>query len=296
MALSWEDAVGQFQGVVRGPGTARPAPSAAMTPSSQVTGNRRRVAAAAVAVGKGAAGFVVVIGLWELALALGVIKQQAAPTIGQFFSGIGTALSQGAISATLSTLSAWAVTLVISVAIGVFIGLLTGLSPLLDALTSVVFDFLRPLPPIALLPAVVLVAGIGRTLEIVVGITAAVWPVLLGAHYGVTHTDPRLIDTGRSMQLGRIRIIGRIVLPSALPSIMTGVRVAATMALAVVIGVEIVGGTGNGLGTYIQNATSTGATNQAYVGAFIAAVVGLVITGLLTLAERRTLRWTPDRR
>jgi ABC-type nitrate/sulfonate/bicarbonate transport system permease component len=296
MAVSWEDAVGQFQGVVRRPRSVRPAPGAAIVRSSQVPGNRRRIVVAAIAVCKGAAGFAVVIGLWELALVLGVIKQQAAPTIGQFLSGIGTALSQGAIPATLSTLYAWAVTLVISVAVGVLVGMLTGLSPLLDALTSVVFDFLRPLPPIALLPAVVLVAGIGRTLEIVVGITAAVWPVLLGAHYGVTHTDPRLIDTGRSMQLSRIRIIGRIVLPSALPSIMTGVRVAATIALAVVIGVEIVGGTGNGLGTYIENATSTGATDQAYVGAFIAAIVGLAITGLFTLAERRTLRWTPDRR
>lgn len=250
----------------------------------------------AAAAGKGAAGFLAVFGVWELALALGIIKKEAAPTIGQFVSGIGTALSQGAISATVSTLEAWAATLAISVVIGVVAGVLTGLFPLPDALTSVLFDFLRPIPPIALLPAVVLVAGIGRTLEIVVGVTAAVWPVLLGAHYGVTHTDPRLIDTGRSMQLGRARIIGRIVFPSALPSIMTGVRVAATIALAVVIGVEIVGGTGNGLGTYIQNATSSGMTDQAYVGAVIGAVIGLVITGLFTLAERRTLRWTPDRR
>jgi NitT/TauT family transport system permease protein len=274
----------------------RPAPDATMLRRSRVPASRRRFVAAVVAVGKGAVGFAVVIGLWELGLALGVIKKSAAPSIGQFVSGIGNALGRGAVSATVSTLYAWALTLAISVAIGVILGLLTGLSPWLDSLTSVLFDFVRPLPPIALLPAVVLVAGIGRTLEVVVGVTAAVWPVLLGVHYGVTHTDPRLIDTGRSMHLGRARIIRRIVLPSALPSIMTGVRVASTIALAVVIGVEIVGGTGNGLGTYIETATSSGSTEAAYTGAFIAAVVGLVITGLFTLAERRTLRWTPDRR
>jgi NitT/TauT family transport system permease protein len=271
-------------------------PSTSPATCGRVRSGRTRVATLAVTVGKGAIGFLVVIGLWEFALATGIFKKQAAPSIGQFVSAVGTALDHGAVSATLSTLDAWAITLAISIGAGVVIGLLTGLSPLLDALTSVVFDFLRPLPPIALLPAVVLVAGIGRTLEIVVGVSAALWPVLLGAHYGVSHTDPRMIDTGRSMQLGRLRILGRIILPSALPSIMTGIRVAATIALAVVIGVEIVGGTGNGLGSYIANATSTGATNQAYAGAFIAAVVGLIITSLFTLAERRVLRWTPDRR
>lgn len=252
--------------------------------------------AGVVKVAKGAFGFLVVIGLWELALAAGIVKKSAVPTIGQFVSAVGTALQHGAVSATWSTLEAWLITLAISVALGIVIGLLTGLSAWFDAATAVVFDFIRPLPPIALLPAVVLVAGIGRTLEIVVGVTAAAWPVLIGAHYGVSHTDTRMIDTGRSMQMGRLQILMRIVLPSALPSIATGIRIASTIALAVVIGVELVGGTGNGLGAYIANATSTGATNQAYAGAFIAAVAGLVLTGILTLIERRALRWSPDRR
>jgi ABC-type nitrate/sulfonate/bicarbonate transport system permease component len=137
----------------------RPAPDATMLRRSRVPASRRRFVAAVVAVGKGAVGFAVVIGLWELGLALGVIKKSAAPSIGQFVSGIGNALGRGAVSATVSTLYAWALTLAISVAIGVVLGLLTGLSPWLDSLTSVLFDFVRPLPPIALLPAVVLVAG-----------------------------------------------------------------------------------------------------------------------------------------
>jgi NitT/TauT family transport system permease protein len=256
----------------------------------------REAADLGIRAAKGLVGFAVVVGLWELALATGVIHKESAPSIGQFVSAVGTAIGNGAISATLSTLVAWVLTLLISVGLGVIVGLATGLSPFIDALTTVVFDFLRALPPIALLPAVVLFAGIGRNLEIVVAVAAAVWPVLLGAHYGVTHTDPRMIDVGRTMHLGRLRIITRIVLPSALPSIITGIRVAAMIALAVVIGVEIVGGTGTGLGTYISNATSTGATDQAYAGGFIAAVVGLVIVAVFTLAERRALRWTPDHR
>lgn len=271
--------------------------------SPEATSDQRRgpwyrgaVSAAALRVAKGAAGFLVVIGLWELVLAAGIVKKAGAPTIGQFVSAVGTALGHGAVSASVSTLEAWLITLALSVAFGIVIGLLTGLFPWVDAATSIVFDFIRPLPPIALLPAVVLIAGIGRTLEIVVGVTAAAWPVLLGAHYGVSHTDPRMIDIGRSMQMGRLRILWRIVLPSALPSIVTGIRIASTIALAVVIGVELVGGTGTGLGTYISNATSAGATNQAYAGAFIAAVVGLVLTGILTIIERRALRWSPDHR
>lgn len=237
-----------------------------------------------------------VAGLWELALSTGFIKRSAAPTVQQFFAALGASLHQGILSATVATIESWAITLALSVAIGGLIGLLTGVSKWFDAATSVVFDFVRPLPPIALLPAVIVVVGIGRPLELVVGITGAVWPVLLGAHYGVSHTDPQMIDTGRSVQLSRTKMVTRVILPSALPSIVTGIRLSAIIALAVVIGVEIVGGTGTGIGTYIETATSSGATNQAYAGAFAAAVLGLAITGLFFLAERRAIRWTPDHR
>jgi NitT/TauT family transport system permease protein len=101
-----------------------------------------------------------------------------------------------------------------------------------------------------------------------------------------------MIDTGRAMQLGRIKRLYRIILPSALPSIATGLRLTAVIALAGVIGVELVGGTGHGLGSYVAEATATGSTDQAYAGAFLAAIVGLAITGLFFLVERRVLRWT----
>jgi NitT/TauT family transport system permease protein len=245
---------------------------------------------------EGLVGFVAVAALWELALSTGFIKRSAAPSVQQFLAALGASLHQGILSATVATIESWAITLALSVAIGGLIGLLAGLSKWLDAATSVVFDFVRPLPPIALLPAVIVVVGIGRPLELVVGITGAVWPVLLGAHYGVSQTDPQMIDTGRSVQLSRTKMVARVVLPSALPSIVTGIRLSAIIALAVVVGVEIVGGTGAGIGTYIETATSSGATNQAYAGAFAAAVLGLAITGFFFLAERRAIRWTPDHR
>jgi NitT/TauT family transport system permease protein len=183
-----------------------------------------------------------------------------------------------------------------SVVIGCAAGLLTGISSWLDSVTSVFFDFARTLPPIAILPAVIVIVGVGRSLEVIIGVTAAVWPVLLGAHYGVSHADPRMIDTGRAMQLSAAKRLFKIVIPSALPSIVTGIRLTAIIALAAVIGVELVGGTGNGLGSYVSTATSTGATSQAYAGAFIAAIFGLAVTGAFSLAERKALRWTSSYR
>jgi NitT/TauT family transport system permease protein len=260
-------------------------------------GNRpSRLVPPVVRVAKGAAGFVVVAALWQLACVVGLIKPSAAPSAGGFVSALVTSLHSGALPAAGATVEAWAVTVLISVAIGCVIGLLTGISPWLNAVTSVFFDFARTLPPIAILPAVIVIVGVGQSLEVIIAVTAAVWPVLLGAHYGVSHTDPRMIDTGRAMQLGRAKRLCRIIIPSALPSIVTGIRLTAIIALAAVMGVELVGGTGNGLGSYVSTATSTGATSQAYAGAFIAAILGLAVTGVFFLAERRVLRWTSSYR
>jgi NitT/TauT family transport system permease protein len=249
-----------------------------------------------IRVAKGLAGFVVVAGLWEVARAAGVLKPSAAPSAGAFVSAVGTALHTGALPAVAGTLEAWGITVLLSVAIGVAIGLLTGISSWLNAVTSVFFDFVRPLPPIAILPAVIVIVGVGQSLEVIIAVTAAVWPVLLGAHYGVSHTDPRMIDTGRALQLGRAKRFYRIIIPSALPSIATGMRLTAIIALAAVIGVELIGGTGHGLGSYVATATATGSVNQAYAGAFIAAILGLAITGVFFLVERRALRWTTSYR
>ena len=255
-----------------------------------------RLAPLLIRSAKGATGFIVVAALWQAACLAGVIKPSAAPSAGGFVSALGTALHSGALPATGATVEAWALTVVLSVAIGCAIGLLTGISSWLAAVTSVFFDFARTLPPIAILPAVIVIVGVGQSLEVIIAVTAAVWPVLLGAHYGVSHADPRMIDTGRAMQLGAAKRLYKIVIPSALPSIVTGIRLAAVIALAAVMGVELVGGTGNGLGSYVATATATGATSQAYAGAFIAAVLGLAVTGVFFLAERRVLRWTSSYR
>ena len=255
-----------------------------------------RLVPLAVRVAKGAAGFAVVAALWQGASLVGILKPAAAPSAGGFVSALGAALHGGVLAATTATAEAWAFTVLFSVAIGCAVGLLTGVSAWLDALTSVFFDFARTLPPIAILPAVIVIVGVGQSLEVIIGVTAAVWPVLLGAHYGVSHAGPRMIDTGRAMQLGAAKRLFKIIIPSALPSIATGVRLTAIIALAAVIGVELVGGTGSGLGSYVSTATSTGATSQAYAGAFIAAIFGLAVTGAFSLAERKALRWTSSYR
>jgi NitT/TauT family transport system permease protein len=267
-----------------------------VVPASGALAGPSRVVALLVRAAQGLTGFAVVAGLWEAARLTGVLKPSAAPSAGAFLSALGTSLHSGALAATGATLEAWAVTVLLSAAIGCAIGLLTGISSWLNAVTSVFFDFVRPLPPIAILPAVIVIVGVGQSLEVIIATTAAVWPVLIGAHYGVSHTDPRMIDTGRALQLSRMKRLYRIILPSALPSIATGLRLTAIIALAGVIGVELIGGTGHGLGSYVAAATSTGSTNQAYAGAFIAAIVGLVITGAFLLVERRVLRWTSSYR
>src|SRR6516165_2202470 len=99
-------------------------------------------------VGKGAAGFVVVAGLWEAACLAGILRPAAAPSASAFMSALVTSLRTGALPATAATIEAWGITVLLSVAIGCAIGLLTGIFSWLDAVTSVFFDFVRTLPPV----------------------------------------------------------------------------------------------------------------------------------------------------
>ena len=116
-----------------------------------------------VRVAKGAAGFVVVAGVWELACLAGIVKPAAAPSAAGFMSALVTSLHAGALAATAATIEAWGITVLVSVAIGCVIGLLTGIFAWLDAVTSVFFDFARTLPPIAILPAVIVIVGVDPT-------------------------------------------------------------------------------------------------------------------------------------
>src|SRR5665213_2230028 len=108
----------------------------------------------------------------------------------------------------------------------------------------------RPIPAVAVLPVAIITLGIGPSMQIPIAAYGAMWPLLYGARAGVTEADPMWSDACRSFGIAKWSYVRRVVLPAALPSILTGLRIAVVVSLAVSVGVELVMEGGGGLGQY----------------------------------------------
>jgi NitT/TauT family transport system permease protein len=196
-----------------------------------------------------------------------------------------------------ATLEAWAAGLAVAVAVAVPCGLVLGNVPGARSATRALVDFLRPIPAVVLIPLAALLLGPGLRMNVTLIAYAAAWPVLLNTIYGLDDVDPLAKETLRAFGFGRIAVIRRVCLPSAAPFIVTGIRLASSVAIVVSIGVGVVTGRidGNGIGAFIADA-STSAPNTAVVlaAALWAGVLGLALNALIAWAGRRALPWHHD--
>ena len=224
----------------------------------------------------------------------GVISRAALPPIstvlGQAVLLLGNTQFLGDLTATIE---AWAAGLAITVAVGVPLGLVLGSVPGVRSATRAVVEFLRPIPPVALIPLVALVVGPGLRMNLTLIVYAAIWPVLFNTIYGLDDVDPVAKETLRAFGFGRLDVIRRVCLPAAAPFIATGIRVASSIALIVSIAIGILTGRidGNGIGAFISDANTAGTINPVLAAALWAGVLGLALNALLLRAERRVLPW-----
>lgn len=193
------------------------------------------------------------------------------------------------------TLTTWALGLVIAVVAAVVLGVAIGASPVVRALTASTIAFLRPIPSVALVPLAVLLYGTGREATLILVVYAAFWPVLVQVIAGVQDVDPALRTTARALRLRRGAYLRTVLWPSALPSMMTGLRLAATVALVLTITGELLIGT-PGLGAAIELARSSGRTGTVLALVVVTGVVGVAINYGAAVLERRALRWHPSHR
>jgi ABC-type nitrate/sulfonate/bicarbonate transport system permease component len=128
----------------------------------------------------------------------------------------------------LETIRGWALGLAIATALAVPTGIVLGSSDFLGSAFRVPIEFLRPIPSAALIPVLFLSLGTGLKSEVFLAAFGAFWPLLVQTIYGVRDVDPVTTDTGRSFGLGRHERLYRITLPSAVPYIWTGLRIAST--------------------------------------------------------------------
>jgi NitT/TauT family transport system permease protein len=225
----------------------------------------------------------------------GVLSRSVLPLASTVLArAAGLAASPRFLTDLAATLEAWAAGLATAVAVAVPCGLILGSVPGVRSATCALVEFLRPIPAVVLIPLVALLLGPGLRMNVTLIAYAAAWPVLLNTIYGLDDVDPLAKETLRAFGFGRIAVIRRVCLPSAAPFIVTGIRLASSVAIVVSIGIGVVTGRidGNGIGAFIADA-STSAPHTAVVlaAALWAGVLGLALNALIAWAGRRALPW-----
>jgi len=183
-------------------------------------------------------------------------------------------------------LAGWLLAVVGGVLLGTAIGLIRNLADYLNP----AIEFLRAIPPPALIPIFLVIFGLGSDREVALIAVGVVWPILLNTIDGVRSVDPTLIDTGRAFRTGRLRRLTLIVLPSALPRIFAGLRISLSLALILMVISELVAAT-NGIGRTILDAERNFAFTKMWAVILLLGVLGYVLNALLLWAERHLLAW-----
>ncbi|HET8754912.1 MAG TPA: ABC transporter permease [Solirubrobacteraceae bacterium] len=169
-------------------------------------------------------------------------------------------------------------------------GLALGLSRTLRRATDPIVQFLRAIPPPALLPFGILVLGVGNAMKIFIIAFVCLWPVLLNTIDGVAGVDPTLRDTARVYDVGPVDRVLRVTLPAAAPQIFAGMRTALSLALILMVISEMVAST-NGIGYFVLQAQRSFAIPEMWSGILLLGILGYVLNALFLLVERRVLRW-----
>lgn len=233
---------------------------------------------------------------WELFSRSGVIASEDLPGVDEIARAFREDLSNPDLWSSIATsLRLWVIGIAIVVVVTIPLGLLLGLVwPLYEA-TRLLVEFLRTIPSVAALPILVFVYGISPELTVTLVVLTAAWPLLIQAMTGAHDVDPITVETGRIYGLSRVQIFFHVILPSAMPYIMTGIKLAANIGLIIAIAASLIVG-GEGLGALIGSASDAGNTALLYARILVTGLLGLAVSLLVTRAERRLLRWHSSQR
>ena len=238
----------------------------------------------------------VLLGIWELVARLSLLPSPEFPTMsGTAAEAFRLIRTQQFWSAVGQTMDAWVIGMGVALVLAVPIGIAIGSNYPLYRSFRLVIEFLRPVPSVALIPLAIVLTGAGITTKVGLAVFGAFWPLLLQCYYGIQDLDPVAQDTARSFGLGTFERLWRITLPSTVPYIATGVRIASVVVLIVVVAAEIVIGA-PGLGRELLVAQSGGAYEKEYALTVLIGVLAWVINIAFTRTERRVLRWHPSQR
>lgn len=251
---------------------------------------RRVLDALLTGVGKSIA-VVVLLVVWEAAPRLGLVDATFLPSFSAVLDAWWDLLVSGnLLENTRASLARSLAGFGLAVAGAVPLGLLIGWYKPVSTLLSPLLEVFRNTAALALLPVFVLLLGIGETSKIAIVFYACTWPILLNTISAVGGVDPTLLRLAKSMNLSGFRLFQKVILPAAVPTVFTGIRLAGAVSILVLVAAEMVGAKA-GLGYLINASQYNFAIPQMYAGIITISAIGVLFNQVLVSVERRFTSW-----
>jgi ABC-type nitrate/sulfonate/bicarbonate transport system permease component len=240
-------------------------------------------------------------GLLPLALFL-IAWQVVQPGPSPYFPGpaewwtAGLHLAQqiDLLSAFMSTVSTFLLGLALAIVIGSVIGILIGASPLVSRALQPLLEFLRAIPPPATVPIASLLIGYNESMKLVVVVLAALWPILLNISSAVRQIDPLLMEVARSFRLSAWETIRRIIVPSVVPALLLGIRVAIPLTIILALLVEMLTSL-PGIGALMIQSQRNFQSSEVYALLVLVGLFGFVVNDVFLVVESLIMRRWPPR-
>jgi ABC-type nitrate/sulfonate/bicarbonate transport system permease component len=268
-----------------------PSPSSAESPPPRIVSHGKPPKGRSARGLLGVAGVIGFLLVWESIPRLGIIEAQFLPPASEVIYALVADFGLASFWVAVGeTMLAWVIGLVMAILLAVALGFIIGSSGFLRKFTNSTVEFLRPIPSVALIPLAVLLFGVRIESTLMLVVYASFWQVFIQVLYGVADVDNVAMQTAKSYGLGTIARVRHVVFPTALPYLMTGIRLAASVALILAITAELVIGA-PGLGREIALAQSGGAISGMYALVLATGLIGVAINLVMRFIERKTLSW-----
>ena len=233
--------------------------------------------------------------VWWLVTALGLVKPLFVPApqlvVQKFFQiwregFTNTAFLEHILISTARVFGAF----LLACIIGLPLGLAMGMSPLIRGIFDPPIEFYRPIPPLAYLPLMIIWFGIGETSKVLLIFLSVFAPVVLGARSGVKSAAIEQIHAAYSFGATRWQVMRHVILPSAMPEILTAMRVGIGFGWTTLVAAEMVAAT-SGLGYMVLSASQFLQTSVVIMGIFVIATIAFAFDLLMRFLERRLVPW-----
>lgn len=234
---------------------------------------------------------VIVIIVWEYVCHFGNVKVYNMPAPEVIFKDAVDKIQSGVLwkhvtASFLRVLQGFLVAAAAALILGVFIGL----NKYFERFTQLVLQILKPIPPIAWIPLAILWFGIGEASKLYIIFYGAFFPILINTVDGIHNIDKRYLELGKVYEIDKWRLIWRVILPGALPSILTGIRVGLGNAWVCVVAAEMIAAT-KGVGYMLSNGRSMSRADDVILAMLLIGIVGKVMDDVLSLIFKKIKKW-----